>query len=93
MYGATINTLNVYTEGEGVPKSLLFTKFGSQGDVWYNEELDIPAMTNLKVFCATLDCYNSEVQSLAHKLYFLSDYQNVTSARKVERYQSGNQKL
>ena len=53
MYGATINTLNVYTEGKGIPKSLLFTKSGSQGDVWYNEEFDIPAMTNLKVFCAT----------------------------------------
>jgi len=72
-----MGTLNVYTEGEGVSKSLLFTKSGNQGDMWYNEEFDIPAMTNLKVLCATLDYYNSEVQSLAHMFYFLSDYRTI----------------
>jgi len=49
MYGSNIGTLNVYTEGQNVAKSNVFTKSGEQGNNWLKGEVDVQAINNLKV--------------------------------------------
>jgi len=49
MHGRHIGTLNVYTEGQNVAKSNVFTKSGKQGNNWLKGEVDVQAMKNLKV--------------------------------------------
>ena len=49
MFGGSIGTLNIYTEGTGVPKANQFTRSGDQGNTWTEASFDIPSMPDLKV--------------------------------------------
>ena len=49
MHGSNIGTLNVYTEGQNVAKSNVFTISGQQGNNWLKGEVDVQAINNLKV--------------------------------------------
>ncbi len=49
MHGSNIGTLNVYTEGQNVAKSNVFTRSGQQGNNWLKGEVDVQAINNLKV--------------------------------------------
>jgi hypothetical protein len=49
MHGSNIGILIVYTDGQYVAKSNVFTRSGQQGNNWLKGEVDVQAMNNLKV--------------------------------------------
>jgi len=50
MYGGTVKTLRVSYQGTGVSKTELWSKTGDQGNQWFEAEMNVPAVGNLKVY-------------------------------------------
>lgn len=63
MYGSSMGTMNVYTEGTGVAKAVQWTRTGNQGSTWLEASIDIPRMPDLKITIEAIcgDSYQSDI--------------------------------